>query len=130
MVGAHDALAIASAEVPDSVELGRVDSLEDAEPHRFLGSPTLRIDGVDVDSAASKRTDYGLKCRHTAPRKMSSRCPATSWYSPRPNGRRGRGGRAVSAPRMADCAVEPALRGSRPRGWRAVYAAAHDAHKS
>jgi hypothetical protein len=54
---------LASAGVEDPVELVRVESLDDAEQHRFLGSPTLRIDGVDVDPAATERTDYGLKCR-------------------------------------------------------------------
>ena len=49
--------------VEDPVELVQVESLEDAERQRFLGSPTLRIDGVDVDPAANQRTDYGLKCR-------------------------------------------------------------------
>lgn len=36
---------------------------EQAEQARFLGSPTVRIDGVDVDTGAVGRTDYGLKCR-------------------------------------------------------------------
>ena len=45
------------------VELRRVESPEAAERERFLGSPTLRIDGRDVDPAAEQRTDYGLKCR-------------------------------------------------------------------
>ena len=30
---------------------------------RFLGSSTLRVDGVDIDPGAGERTDYGLKCR-------------------------------------------------------------------
>jgi hypothetical protein len=34
-----------------------------ARAHGFLGPPTLRIDGVDVDSTAARRTDYGLQCR-------------------------------------------------------------------
>ncbi len=48
-------------EVP--VELKHVGSVEQAERERFLGSPTLRIDGRDVDPAAAERNDYGLKCR-------------------------------------------------------------------
>jgi hypothetical protein len=54
---------LAGAGVEDPVELIRVESVDDAEQHRFLGSPTLRVDGVDVDPAASARSDYGLKCR-------------------------------------------------------------------
>ena len=45
------------------VELKRVTSAEEAERERFLGSPTLRVDGRDVEPGAEERTDYGLKCR-------------------------------------------------------------------
>jgi hypothetical protein len=51
------------AGVDSPVELKHVDSVEDAERERFLGSPTLRVDGRDVDASALKRDDYGLKCR-------------------------------------------------------------------
>ncbi len=34
-----------------------------AERLRFLGSPTVRVGGVDVDPSASERSDYGLSCR-------------------------------------------------------------------
>lgn len=40
-----------------------VESDEDALALRFLGSPTLRIDGADVDPTAAARTDYALQCR-------------------------------------------------------------------
>ncbi len=30
---------------------------------RFLGSPTVRVNGVDVDPGAKHRTSYGLQCR-------------------------------------------------------------------
>lgn len=45
------------------IELHRIDSVQAAERERFLGSPTLRIDGEDVDPTAGSRTDFGLKCR-------------------------------------------------------------------
>lgn len=51
------------AGVDAPVELKHVASLEDAECERFLGSPTLRIDGRDVDRGAAQRDDFGLKCR-------------------------------------------------------------------
>jgi hypothetical protein len=41
----------------------RVETLQEAEAQRFLGSPTVRVDGVDVEPGAEQRTDYGLKCR-------------------------------------------------------------------
>ena len=47
----------------DEVELLRVDSDWAAARERFLGSPTVRVDGEDVDASASSRSDFGLKCR-------------------------------------------------------------------
>ncbi len=35
----------------------------DADRQRFLGSPTIRVDGVDIEPGASERTDFGLSCR-------------------------------------------------------------------
>ena len=54
---------MAQAGVDAPVELKHVESVEAAEHERFLGSPTLRVDGRDVDPAAGERTDFGLKCR-------------------------------------------------------------------
>lgn len=41
----------------------RVESEQEARELRFLGSPTVRIDGRDVEPEAATRSDYGLKCR-------------------------------------------------------------------
>lgn len=54
---------VASIGVETAIDLVAVESLEDAERQRFLGSPTLRVDSVDVDPTAIGRRDYGLKCR-------------------------------------------------------------------
>jgi alkylmercury lyase len=54
---------MAEVDVVAPVRLTRIDSVEAAERERFLGSPTLRVDGEDVDPAAAKRSDFGLKCR-------------------------------------------------------------------
>jgi hypothetical protein len=53
----------AQAGVADEVELRRVESQEAAVAERFLGSPTVRVDGVDVEPGARERCDFGLKCR-------------------------------------------------------------------
>jgi alkylmercury lyase len=45
------------------VGLQRVDSVRSAEEECFLGSPTVRVNGHDIDPTASERDDYGLKCR-------------------------------------------------------------------
>jgi len=34
-----------------------------AQSERFLGSPTVRVDGRDVEPGADQRTDFGLKYR-------------------------------------------------------------------
>ena len=49
--------------VEAKIEPVRVESIEDAERKRFLGSPTIRVDGRDVEPGADERTDYALACR-------------------------------------------------------------------
>lgn len=49
--------------VDADLRMRRIPSAEAAEAERFLGSPSLRIDGVDVDPGAASRDDFGLKCR-------------------------------------------------------------------
>jgi hypothetical protein len=51
------------AELDVAVEHRRVGSDAGAQNARFLGSPTLRVEGVDVEPGAPERSDYGLKCR-------------------------------------------------------------------
>jgi hypothetical protein len=46
-----------------SLRLRRVESEADAQRLRFLGSPSVRVDGRDVEPGARDRDDYGLKCR-------------------------------------------------------------------
>lgn len=56
--------ALIAREAPDAaLQLVRVASDEDAHARRFLGSPTVRVDGRDVEPGADARRDYGLKCR-------------------------------------------------------------------
>jgi hypothetical protein len=45
---------IAHVNVPDP---------EAAERLRFLGSPTIRVDGRDIEPGADRRTEYVLACR-------------------------------------------------------------------
>lgn len=47
----------------DRLRLRRVETIGDAARERFLGSPTVRVDGSDIEPGADARTDYGLKCR-------------------------------------------------------------------
>ena len=41
----------------DRHELRRVETIGDAERERFLGSPSVRVDGYDIEPGAHKRTD-------------------------------------------------------------------------
>jgi hypothetical protein len=45
------------------IVLRKVIDAAQAERERFLGSPTIRVEGRDVDPDAGQREDYGLKCR-------------------------------------------------------------------
>jgi len=51
------------AGVDAEIALHKVLDDEHAQRERFLGSPTIRIDGRDIDPGAAQREDYGLKCR-------------------------------------------------------------------
>lgn len=54
---------IANATVDMPIVQRRIDSDDQAVNERFLGSPTVRVNGLDVDPAAAGRHDYGLTCR-------------------------------------------------------------------
>jgi hypothetical protein len=49
--------------VPARVELRRIPDDAAAVRERFLGSPTVRVDGHDVEPGASERRDFGICCR-------------------------------------------------------------------
>ncbi len=67
------------AGVEEQIVLRRIDTTEAAEGERFLGSPTVRVDGVDVDPGAADRTDFGLKCRIYRSKGSVSSTPADEW---------------------------------------------------
>lgn len=49
--------------VATDVRLVRVAGEEEAQRLRFLGSPTVRADGRDVEPGAGERHDFALACR-------------------------------------------------------------------
>jgi hypothetical protein len=65
----HDALLSHLRELLDQLEptpdlvLRRISDDAEAQRERFLGSPTVRVDGRDIDPGADQRHDYGMKCR-------------------------------------------------------------------
>lgn len=46
---------------PDSLEVREVDTRADAERELFVGSPTVRVDGRDIDPPGAE--PVGLTCR-------------------------------------------------------------------
>lgn len=57
----------------------RVDTPEEADEVRFLGSPSVRVDGRDIEPGADSRTDYGMKCRlYRSPTGLSG-IPPNEW---------------------------------------------------
>ncbi len=56
-------IADAGLEERTSVRLVQVKTDDEAQRLRFLGSPTVRVDGTDVDPSAVGATTFGLQCR-------------------------------------------------------------------
>lgn len=68
-----------AGEAGAEVVLRRVETPEEAEHERFLGSPTVRVDGRDVDPGAGARDDFGLKCRIYRHHGRQSATPPEAW---------------------------------------------------
>jgi hypothetical protein len=62
-----------------NIELRRIETSADAESQRFLGSPTLRVDAIDVEPGAGEREDFGLKCRLYRSNGGLSAVPPEDW---------------------------------------------------
>ena len=54
---------VARVGAEDQLELRRVETIDAAERERFLGSPSVRVDGRDIEPGADDRIDFGMKCR-------------------------------------------------------------------
>ena len=55
---------MAQHDVAVPIKLMKVGSEEEAKEFKFLGSPSIRIDGVDIEGDEKKQSrDFGLKCR-------------------------------------------------------------------
>lgn len=59
----------------------RVESPEAAVAARFLGSPTVRVNGADVEPGADARTDYVLACRVYRAAAGTSGIPHPAWIA-------------------------------------------------
>lgn len=45
------------------IENINVNSKDLVQKHRFLGSPSIRVDGQDIEEEARSSNDFGQKCR-------------------------------------------------------------------
>ncbi|MBS1860553.1 MAG: hypothetical protein JSS68_02465 [Actinobacteria bacterium] len=70
---------IAKEGLDAEVELRRIESAGEAARERFLGSPTIRVDGADVDPGAAGRECFGLECRLYRAEGGVSRIPPDAW---------------------------------------------------
>jgi hypothetical protein len=54
---------VAELKVSADIALREVLTEADALTHRFLGSPSVRIDGHDLEAARDSSLEFGLTCR-------------------------------------------------------------------
>ena len=55
--------ALRLEQLADDVEMILVADAADAQAKRFIGSPTIRIDGLDVEGPDAEKRGYGFGCR-------------------------------------------------------------------
>ena len=66
-------------DISSPVQLVEVTDDEHAHRTGFLGSPSLRINGVDVEPGADSRNNYGLQCRIYNTTDGASGTPSDTW---------------------------------------------------
>ena len=68
-----------AAEHGVQLTLRRIEDAAQAVHARFLGSPSMRVNGVDIEPGADERTDFGLKCRLYRSPDGQSGLPPEAW---------------------------------------------------
>ena len=79
VVLAHLHELLNKVEFTPDVVLRRIADDAAAQRERFLGSPTVRVDGRDIEPGADDRDDYGMKCRLYATSKGLAGVPEDEW---------------------------------------------------
>lgn len=72
-------LLLAELAMDAHLNVVRVADRQQATALRFLGSPTVRVEGRDFEPAADARTDYGLGCRVYQGDEQPSFVPHPRW---------------------------------------------------
>lgn len=65
--------------VDERVQLRNIPDEAAAVRERFLGSPTVRVDGYDVEPGAGERSDFGMTCRLYATQEGTVEMPLDKW---------------------------------------------------
>jgi hypothetical protein len=65
--------------IEPNLQLVKVPDQQTAQRLRFLGSPTIRVGGVDVDPQTEHRDDYALSCRLFQTGRGVSGQPSEEW---------------------------------------------------
>jgi hypothetical protein len=65
--------------VRPEVRVVDVEGPDEAERRRFLGSPTVRVDGRDVEPGAETRSEFALSCRVYRTRRGTVGLPDREW---------------------------------------------------
>lgn len=73
--------AMRLANVAADLRVVRVESDDDAKRLHFLGSPTVRVDGVDVEPGSIGREDCGLQCRIYSVAGRHQGTPPADWIA-------------------------------------------------
>jgi hypothetical protein len=76
---AQEALAAAKLEDRAAIVRTAVQDDDDAQRKRFLGSPSVRVDGRDVEPAAGGREDFGIQCRVYPTERGMEHAPPVAW---------------------------------------------------
>jgi len=66
-------------DVEPEIELVEVADPDAAIALRFLGSPTVRVNGVDVEPGAEERRDFAFSCRIYRSEAGAAEQPEASW---------------------------------------------------
>jgi hypothetical protein len=69
----------AQLRIEPEIRLVEVADPEAAVALRFLGSPTVRVNGVDVEPGAAERRDFALSCRIYRSEGRVAEQPQESW---------------------------------------------------
>jgi len=54
---------LSEAGLTEEIEIINIEKPEDVAKHRFLGSPSIRINGKDLEVTEDESTEYLMRCR-------------------------------------------------------------------